>query len=177
MGWQSALDAGQRRATQRSPTRVALGVGVEAHVGVVQGGPCAARVHVGVGVTVRPAQIAARGEPRQLVGRVIVDIGLYDLLVGVGVPAIGPMEWVGDVVALVDRRPQRPVGRERQAVAVAHTGGEHPQAAAIGIDGHHGCPRRCRAARRAGVRRAGDIEVVSMDGEEGLALGVRRVAG
>ena len=70
------------------------------------------------------------------------------------------MKWVGDVVALVDRSPQRAVGRERQAVTVAHACREHAHAPVRRPVGEHrGTRVPPPRPPGAGVRRAAGIDV------------------
>ena len=127
VGREADLDRRQGRAIQVDAARVGDRVGHERHVGQRPG----RMVLVLVGVAVRPSQVPPGGDPGDLVGRMLVDVGLDDLPEGVGVPGIGRVERVGHVVALVHRGPHRAVGGHRQALAVAHPGLDHAQVMAV----------------------------------------------
>jgi len=63
-----------------------------------------------VRIAVRPAEIPAAGHRDDLVGRVLVDVGLDDPPEGVRDAAVSAVKGIGDVVAVVDRRPTVPAG-------------------------------------------------------------------
>ena len=132
-----------------------------------------------VGVAVGPSEVPPGSDPDDLVGRMLVDVGLDELPEGVGVPGVRRVEGVGHVVALVHRSPYRAVGRHRQALAVAHPGLDHAQVTAVRVHGHdHRARRRGGPVAGTGVRRAAHIEVHrAVRGDRHVFLPVDVVAG
>lgn len=102
-----------------------------------------------VGIAVRPTQFTPWRQACDRLGRMVVDVGLHDAAVG-----------VGDVVAVVDRGPQRPVRGERKPRSVAHAGRERFGRTTAGRHPHDGGPRRVgRAVLGRDVARGPDREV------------------
>ena len=123
---EALLDRGQGGAVQLRAVGVGLHVTDEGPVRVGQCRPRRAGVDVGVGMAVRPAQVAARAQFGQRFHRVLGDVARqHPAQVGAAVTVVVPVVGVGGVVAVVHRGPHRPVGGDRQPGAVADPAGEH----------------------------------------------------
>src|SRR4029077_11773465 len=160
---------------ERLAVGVAFGVRDQRHVGERAG-----RGRVGLfGIAERPAEVASLLHLGDLVGWVVVDVGADDLPERVAVPAGGPVEGVGDFFAVVDRGPDRAVGRHRQPLAIAVGAHHHPHRATARRDRvDHPARRVVAAVGGGGVGGGADVEVDGpVGGDDDVLLAVDVVAG